>query len=111
MKRILNLFALAMLCCPLLFAADQLQTLEELHQKAEEQIALNNFRGAMDTLQEILFLEPDDESAYASMGQIYLLFSDFRKAKVSFQNALSINPENETAIAGLRKIKDPDWEE
>ncbi len=108
MKRLLTLFALTALCCADAFASDEIQKLEELHQKAEQQIAVNNFYGAIDTYQEILFLEPDDETAYANSGQIYLLFSDFKRAKTAFQNALSINPENETALAGLKKIKAPD---
>ena len=108
LKRILNLFAIALICCSTAFAADEIQHLEELHRQADEQIALNNFRGAMTTLQEILLLEPNDETAYANMGLLYLLFSDHKKAKEAFQNALSIDPENETALAGLAKIKDPD---
>ena len=89
-------------------AAAKMEKLEKLHQKAEEQIALNEFRPAMDTYQEILFLEPDDEVAYVNMGRLYLMFSDFKHARTSFENALSIDPENESALRGLRKIKDPD---
>ena len=108
MKRLLTLFALAALCCHGAFASDQIQKLEELHRKAEEQIILNQLRDAMDTYQEILFLEPDDETAYANMGQLYLIFGDFKKAEAAFQNTLSIDPDNETALSGLKKIKDPD---
>ena len=109
MKHPLSLFAfLALLAVsPNLWAAD-VEKLKELHQKAEQQIALNNYKAAMETYQEILFLEPDDETSYANMGLMYLLFSEFTKAKEAFQNALSIDPENETALAGLEKIRDPD---
>ena len=108
MRRALSLFGIALFFCLGAVAADETQRLEELHRQADEQIVLNNFQGAMTTLQDILLLEPDDETAYANMGLIYLLFSDREKAGQAFQNALSINPENETALAGLAKIKDPD---
>ena len=115
MKRRLSLFAfLALgLASPVPAAQnlptvtpERIQKLQALHKKAEQQIVVNNFRGAINTYQEILLFEPDDETAYANMGQIYLLFSEFKKAENAFQNALSINPENEAALAGLNKITD-----
>ena len=117
MKRRLSLFAFVLLAGASAALAAQnlptvtperIQKLKELHQKAEQQIALNNFKGATATYQDILLFEPDDESAYANLGQIYLLFQNFDKAKTAFQNALSIDPENETALAGLEKIRNPD---
>ena len=112
MKYLISVFAflVCIAASPALMAApnlptvtpEKIQKLKELHNKAEEQIAMNNYKGATDTLQDILLMEPDDETAYVNLGQIYLLFSQNDKAKNAFQNALSIDPENEVAINGLQ---------
>ncbi len=85
-----------------------LDALEKMHGIAEDLIAQNDFREALRTYSEILLIEPDDETAYANMGHIYMLLGDYENAQSAFFNTLHINPENKTALLGLQKIKDPD---
>ena len=118
MKRFIPFFAFLGLALAVLIAEaspnlptvtpERLMKLKEMHLKAERQVASENYQAAMRTYQDIVLMEPDDETAYANMGQLYLMFSDFKKAERAFENALSIDPDNETALGGLKKIKDPD---
>ena len=82
--------------------------LEDMHRKAEKQIAVNDFSAAIGTYRDILLEEPDDETAYANMGRCYLVRGDYGRAREAFLEALDINPENEAARRGLEKIRDPD---
>lgn len=86
----------------------QTQQLGKLHQRAEEYILTNNFKAAIRMYDEIVLLEPDDETAYTGLGQCYLVLGDFDRAKNAYLNALHINPNNEVAYLGLQKIEDPD---
>ncbi len=90
---------------------DDMNQIKNLHERAEKLIAGHNFRDAIDVYSEILLTEPDDDDAYARMGQSYMILGDFNRAKDAFQNALDINPDNEIAVIGLRKIADPDFSE
>ena len=85
-----------------------IQKLEEMHREAERRVAVNDFQGAIEMYREILFLEPDDETAYANMGRCHLIRGELGRAKDAFFQALDINPENETALGGLQKLRDPD---
>lgn len=87
---------------------EKLQEIQELHAKAEGQIVQNDFHGAIKTYQEILLIEPDDETAYTNLGRIHMILGDTQKAAECFRNALSIDPDNEAARLGIEKIKDPD---
>ncbi|MBI4352705.1 MAG: tetratricopeptide repeat protein [Candidatus Omnitrophica bacterium] len=80
------------------------QELETLHAEAERLVSVNRFREALRVYETIILAEPDDETAYANMGRIYLLTGQRERAKDAFLNALDINPENETALLGLEKI-------
>ncbi len=82
--------------------------IEKKHAEAENLITVNDFPGAIKIYQEIILLEPDDETAYANMGHIHLILGYTGEAEDNFLNALDINPENETARLGLQKIHDPD---
>ncbi len=79
-----------------------------MHKKAERLIAQNEIRRAAALYSNIILMEPDDETAYANMGNCYLILGDFKRAEDAFQNALEINPENETALLGIKSIHDPD---
>ena len=85
-----------------------LRSLEHLHDQAESQILRNDFTGAVETYSQIILIEPDDEEAYAGLGNCYLVQGQFKKANEAYHNALAINPQNETAIIGIQKIMDPD---
>ncbi|HTL69969.1 MAG TPA: tetratricopeptide repeat protein [Candidatus Eisenbacteria bacterium] len=103
--------SLALALAPPCLAADDaahIQKLEAMHREAEHLVVLNDFPGAIRAYQDILFLEPDDETAYANLGRCYLLRGEYDRAKEAFFNALDINPENETAQRGLEKIRNPD---
>lgn len=96
---------------PKSFTTASNETLDELrafHEKADQLIAENNFRGAIEIYTEILLIEPDDEIAYTRMGHAYMILGDFEKAEDAFKNALTINPENEIALLGLERIMAPD---
>ncbi len=82
--------------------------LDELHARAEECIAVNDFRGAIRAYEDAILLEPDDATAYANMGHAYLILGDPDRAKTTFLSALDIDPENELAAAGFRRLQDPD---
>jgi len=87
---------------------DKLRELESLHHTAEDMVAQNKFREALDVYTDIILLEPDDEVAYTHMGNAYLILGDFDRAKKSYEMALNINPDDNAAAAGLSRIKDPD---
>ncbi len=91
-----------------LVSAEQVSELEVMHQQATSLLLENNFQGALRAYSDILLAEPDDETAYTGLGQIYLILGQFQKAHEAFQNALHINAENEVALAGIQKIMDPD---
>lgn len=88
---------------------EDMNQIANLHERAEGLIAQHKFRDAINVYSEIVLTEPDDEDAYADMGQAYMVLGDFKRAKDAFQNALHINPENEIASLGLGKIVDPDF--
>ena len=90
---------------------EHIQKLEQLHQEAETLIVTNDFDGAIKKYDEILMFEPDDETAYANLGNAYLILGNTTKAERAFLNALNINPDNEVARSGLTKIHDPDHPE
>ena len=92
----------------LLAAEPPIATLEKMHRRAQECFLLSDFETALSVYSEILLLEPDDDTAYAGMGQIYLIRGQLKKAYDVFKNALHIDPENEIAIAGIKAILDPD---
>ena len=79
-----------------------------LHRKADKLVVENKFHQAIELYLEIILLEPDDDLAYANMGQAYLILGDTDHAKQSFIQALNINPKNDPAYFGLKKIADPD---
>ncbi len=87
---------------------EDMDQIENLHDRGMNLIAQQKFRDAINVYSEALLIEPDDEEAYAQIGQSYMVLGDFKRAKDAFRNALDINPENETARMGLRKISDPD---
>jgi tetratricopeptide (TPR) repeat protein len=89
-------------------APDHLATLENLHQDAVDQLLRNDFQAAMRTYEDILLLEPDDDTAYTGLGQIYLIQGQFKRAHDAFRSALEIDPDNEVALAGIQRIMDPD---
>ena len=88
---------------------EDVNQIENLHERAADLMAQHDFRGAVNVYSEILLTEPDDENAYTSMGQAYMVLGDFGRAKDAFQNAIHINPDNELAAYGLKKIADPDF--
>lgn len=88
---------------------EDLDKIENLHQHAEKLIQQKDFRAAIDVYSEILLIEPDDDDAYANMGQAYMVVGDFQRAKNSFRNALDINPGNQAAMLCLKRIADPDF--
>lgn len=83
--------------------------LTKMHEQAEKMIAVNQYREALKLYTDIVLLEPDDETAYTAMGNIYMVLSDTTRAEDAYKNALHINPQNEIARFGLRKIADPDY--
>ena len=89
-------------------APEAREQISVLHKKADALVVLNKFHQAIQLYLEIILLEPDDDAAYANMGQAYLILGDNDHAKRSFIQALNINPNNDLAYFGLKKIADPD---
>ena len=89
-------------------STEKIMELESLHQKATDLLLKNDFEGAIRTYSDILLVEPDDETAYTALGQIYLVLGQYKKSHEAFQNALHINPDNQTAAIGIQSILDPD---
>ena len=87
---------------------DRIHEIEQLHERAEEHILKNDFRGAIRAYNDIVLDEPDDETAYTGLAQCYMVLGDYPRAKNAYLNALHINPNNQTAILGIQKIQDPD---
>ena len=87
---------------------EHISDLEQMHQAASDLLIQNDFEGALRAYSDIILFEPDDETAYTGMGQIYLIKGQSKKAHEAFQNALQIDPRNEVALAGIQKIMDPD---
>ncbi len=85
--------------------------LESMHQQASDFLIRNDFEGAIRIYSDILLMEPDDETAYTGLGQIYMVLGQQKKAHDAFQNALHINSQNHVAILGIQKIMDPDGAE
>lgn len=88
--------------------AESIRDLEILHWRAERLVEAGNFRAAAGLYWEIILIEPDDESAYANLGELYLILGDTDRAKDAFLNALHINPANQEAQNGLYRIANPD---
>ena len=90
---------------------EKISELESMHQQAIDSLLKNDFQGAIRAYSDILLMEPDDETAYTGLGQIYMILGHAKKAHEAFQNALDINPNNEVALYGIQKIMDPDGTE
>lgn len=86
----------------------RLREIDELHKEADRLVIQNKLHQALEIYLEIIFLEPDDDVAYANMGQAYLVLGNHDRAKRAFIQCLNINPSNDTAYFGLKKIADPD---
>ncbi len=89
-------------------STQQVVELESMHQAATDLLLKNDFHGAVRAYSDILLAEPDDETAYTGLGQIYMVLGQLQKAHEAFKNALHINPNNEVALLGIQKIMDPD---
>lgn len=50
---------------------------------------------------------PNDDTAHANLGYVYLMFKDYKNAEDAFQDALSINPDNPLALSGLELALNP----
>ncbi len=87
---------------------EKISELESMHQQATDFLIKNDFQGALRTYSDILLMEPDDETAYTGLGQIYMVQGRYKLANEAFKNALNINGSNEVALAGIRRIMDPD---
>ena len=87
---------------------DHITQFEVMHQQAIDSLIKNDFQGAMRTYSDILLTEPDDETAYTGLGQIYMVMGQLKKAHEAFKNALDINPDNDVALQGIQRIMDPD---
>ena len=87
---------------------DEIAQLETMHQQATDFLLKNDFQAALRVYSDIVLVEPDDETAYTGLGQIYMVLGQTKKAHDAFQNALQIDPNNEVAIMGIQKIMDPD---
>ncbi len=87
---------------------EKIAELESMHQQASDFLIQNDFQGALRTYSDILLMEPDDETAYTGLGQIYMVQGKYKKAHEAFQSALNINPDNQVALSGIRRIMDPD---
>ena len=87
---------------------ERVAELEMMHQQAMDFLLKNDFQGAIRMYSDILLVEPDDETAYTGLGQIYMVQGRYEQAHEAFKNALHINGDNEVALAGVRKILDPD---
>ena len=87
---------------------EKIAELESMHQQAIDFLIKNDFQGAVRTYSDILLMEPDDETAYTGLGQIYMVQGRYKLANEAFKNALNINGENQVALAGIRRIMDPD---
>ena len=90
---------------------EKIAELETMHQQAIDSLIKNDFQSAIRAYSDILLMEPDDETAYTGLGQIYTILGHYKKAHEAFQNALQINPDNEVALSGIQKIMDPDGAE
>jgi len=89
-------------------SSEKIAELESMHQQAIDFLIKNDFQGAVRTYSDILLMEPDDETAYTGLGQIYMVQGRYKLANEAFKNALNINGENQVALAGIRRIMDPD---
>ena len=108
MKRLVFAGLMGLLICPSALSEDSVAVLEKMHRRAEQQLLVSDFETALKIYEEIILREPDDDTAYAAMGQIYLIRGQFKKAHDAFQSALEIDPDNETAVAGITAVLDPD---
>ncbi len=87
---------------------EKINQLEKLHQKATDLLLKNDFQGAIGAYSDILLVEPDDETAYTALGQIYLVMGQYQKSREAFLNALHIDPDNQVASTGIQRILAPD---
>ncbi len=58
-----------------------------------------NYYSAINTFEEVLKENPDEEKVYSEIGLIYLEF-DFFKAKINFDKSLNLNPKNSKSYLG-----------
>jgi len=87
-------------------SAQQIVEIESMHQTAADLLLKNDFRGALHVYSDILLAEPDDETAYTGLGQIYITLGQLQEAHEAFKNALNINSNNEVALLGIQQIMD-----
>ena len=87
---------------------ERVAQLEAMHEQAMNYLVQNDFQAAIRAYSDILLMEPDDETAYTGLGQIYAVQGHFKKANDAFQSALNINPYNQVALMGIKSMMDPD---
>ena len=59
----------------------QISQLEEMHKQAANYLLVDDFPSAIRAYTDILLMEPDDETAYTSLGGIYLIQGQNKKAR------------------------------
>lgn len=75
------------------------------HRKRVDQYIKNNeYYKAQIELKNLLKLEPDNDSVYCELGDIYLRLKDDERAVDAFQRAVKINPENLKARLRMGQI-------
>ena len=80
-------------------------------QRDQPELALENFKKALELYEEIVLKNPEDDQAYLIMGHIYLMSGDYQKSENSFQNAVHIYPDNIHEITPFYEnkiLKNPD---
>lgn len=85
-----------------------IEELDRLHEEARRFEEETRVDEAINTYEEIILIEPDDDAAYANLGRLYMATGNYERAENAFLNALHINDANELALTGLTKIHDPD---
>jgi tetratricopeptide (TPR) repeat protein len=78
---------------------------QDTYAEVDELIESKNVDGAIVKLRELATKDPDDDSALARLGLVYLLDKDDKtSAEPMLKRALEANPQNEDAAWGLVEI-------
>ncbi|RME75617.1 MAG: tetratricopeptide repeat protein, partial [Planctomycetota bacterium] len=82
----------------------KITTAEEYVKRAIQKSEKNNYKGALEDLNQVIQINPKSADAYLNRGNVYLAMKQFSLALKDFNRAIQINPKYVNAYIGRGKV-------
>ncbi|MDR3357104.1 MAG: tetratricopeptide repeat protein [Spirochaetaceae bacterium] len=100
------LLAFAFTALAFVSAGAQVHNKDYYYDRAHWRLTTGNAAGALEDLNLIVSLTPDDSRAYNTRGIIYEKSGDYSAARADYEHALRINPDSAEAIHNINNLNE-----